>query len=67
MARGSLLDFRLNGIGRRWVCKVKRTLGGAVDKCEDQLVARGFSQLPGVYHGEIFTSADCLPQYGPQS
>jgi len=52
-------------IGRRWVCKVKRTLEGAVNKYKGQSVARSSSQLPGIYYGEIFVSADRLPQYGP--
>jgi hypothetical protein len=45
-----------HAIGSRWVFKIKRTLEGAIEKYKGQLVAQGFSQVPGVHYGEIFAS-----------
>ena len=45
-----------HAIGSRWVFKVKRALEGLVDKYKGQLVAQGFSQVPGVHSGEVFMS-----------
>ena len=43
-------------IGSRWVFKIKRTPEGLVDKYKACLVAQGFSQIPGIHYGEVFTS-----------
>jgi hypothetical protein len=44
-----------NPIGRKWVFKKKLNVEGKVEKYKDQLVAKGYSQVEGIYFGEIFS------------
>ena len=41
-------------IGCRWVFKLKRKADGSVDKYKAILVAKGFSQRPGLDFGQVF-------------
>jgi len=43
-------------IGSRWVFKVKRKPDGSIDKYKGQIVAQGYSQVPGIHYGEVFAS-----------
>jgi len=47
-------------IGSRWVFKIKRMPEGLVEKYKGQLVAQGFSQIPGIHYGEVFASTACF-------
>jgi hypothetical protein len=49
-----LLNGR-NPIGRKWVFKKKLNAEGKVEKYKDRLVAKGYSQVEGIYFGEIFS------------
>ena len=40
----------------RWLYKVKHATDGNVEKYKAQFVARGFSQVEGVYYDETFAS-----------
>ena len=50
-----LLDDK-NSIGVKWVLKTKLNERGEVDKHKAILVAKGFSQQPGIDYGETFAS-----------
>ena len=42
-------------IGRKWVFKKKMNVEGKVEKCKAQLVEKGYSQVPGIDFGDIFS------------
>jgi hypothetical protein len=44
-----------NPIGNKWVFKTKLNVEGKVEKYKDRLVAKGYSQVEGIYFGEIFS------------
>ena len=41
-------------IGCGWVFKVKRTASGSVERYKARIVAKGYSQRPGVDYTEVF-------------
>jgi len=41
-------------IGCGWVFKVKRTASGSVERYKARIVAKGYSQCPGVDYTEVF-------------
>ena len=45
-----------HAIGSQWVFKIKKMPEGLIKKYKGQLVAQGFSQVPGIHYGEIFVS-----------
>lgn len=47
--------FHQKAIRLKWVFKVKYHLDGLVAKFKVQLVAQGFSQIPGINFAKIFT------------
>ena len=44
-------------IGNKWVFKKKMNAKGKVEKYKDQLVAKGYSQVPRIDFGDIFSPA----------
>jgi hypothetical protein len=49
------LPTRRNPIHSKWVFKKKLNAEGKVEKYKAQLVAKGYSQVEGIYFGEIFS------------
>ena len=41
--------------GRKWVFKKKMNVEGKVEKYKVRLLAKGYSQVPGIYFGDIFS------------
>ena len=41
-------------IGSRWLYKVKHAVDGSVEEFKARFVAKGFSQIEGIYHEETF-------------
>jgi hypothetical protein len=41
-------------VGSRWIYKVKQAVDGSVEKYKARFVARGFSQIEGIYYDETF-------------
>jgi len=46
---------RRKPIGRKWVFKKKTNAEGKVEKYKARLVEKGYSQVPGIYFGDIFS------------
>lgn len=44
-----------NAVGSRWVYKIKHKPDGTVDRYKTRLVAKGFTQLEGMYYHETFS------------
>ena len=44
-----------NPIGSKWVFKKKTNAEGKVEKYKSRLVAKGYSQVPGINFGDIFS------------
>ena len=42
-------------IGSKWVFEKKTNAEGKVEKCKAQLIEKGYSQLPGINFGDIFS------------
>ena len=43
-------------IGSKWVFKKNMNVEGKVEKYKSRLVAKGYSQVSGIYFGDIFSS-----------
>jgi hypothetical protein len=43
-----------------WVFKVKRKPDRLINKYKGRIVAQGYSQVPRIHYGEIFTSTVCM-------
>lgn len=41
-------------VGSRWIYKVKHAANGSIEKYKAKFVAKGFSQVDGVYYVETF-------------
>ena len=49
------LSVGRNPIGRKWVFKKKMNVEGKVEKYKALLVEKGYSQVPVIYFGDIFS------------
>jgi hypothetical protein len=49
-----------NPIGSKWIFKTKLNAKGKVEKYKAWLVAKGYSQIEGIYFGEIFSHVSKL-------
>ena len=49
------LPARRKPIGNKWVFKKKTNLEGKVEKYKYRLVSKGYSQVPGINFGDIFS------------
>jgi len=49
------LSAKRKPIGSKWVFKKKTNVEGKVEKCKDWLVEKGYSQVLGIYFGDIFS------------
>jgi hypothetical protein len=49
---------RLEGkyvVNYKWIYKIKHTIDGSIKKQKERFVARGFSQVEGIYYEETFS------------
>ena len=44
----------VNIIGCKWVFKIKHTTTGEIDKYKARLIAKGYSQVQGIDHNEMY-------------
>ena len=49
------LSARRNPIGSKWMFKKKTSVEGKVEKYKARLVEKGYSQVPGINFGDIFS------------
>ena len=49
------LPAGIKSIGRKWVFKQKMNVEGEVEKYKSRLVEKGYSQVSGIYFGDIFS------------
>eukprot|EP00253_Pinus_taeda_P033039 PITA_33039 len=56
------LPARRKPIGRKWVFKKKTNAEGKVEKYKAQLVAKGYSQVPGIDFSDIFSLVAKCPK-----
>ena len=56
-AASDLVDFPIerNPIGSKWVFKKELNAKGKVEKYKARFVKKGYSQVEGIYFGEIFS------------
>ena len=41
-------------VGSRWIYKVKQEANGSVEKHKEKFLAKGFSQVEGIYYDDTF-------------